>query len=91
MKRLLAVGALVVGAAIAFQALSRVRRGQLTAKVRARMAKRMERMIASLPEGSPPRLVMSILPQLRDQNDEILRMLREHAKHCQSAGAQVRE
>ena len=33
--------------------------------------------MASLPEGSPPKLVMSVLPQLRDQNEQIIRMLRE--------------
>ncbi len=77
MKRVIALGAIALGAVIAFQSFSRVRRGQLTATLRGRMLKRMERMMASLPEGSPPRLVMSILPQLRDQNEQILRLLRE--------------
>jgi hypothetical protein len=37
----------------------------------------MEHMMASLPESSPPKLVMSVLPRLRDQNDQIITMLRE--------------
>ena len=41
------------------------------------MLKSMEHMMASLPEGSPPKLIMSVLPQLREQNDQMLRMLRE--------------
>jgi hypothetical protein len=40
------------------------------------MIENMEHMMASLPEGSPPKLVMSILPRLQAQNDEILAMLR---------------
>jgi hypothetical protein len=37
----------------------------------------MEHMMASLPEGSPPKLIMSVLPRLRDQNDQMIAMLRE--------------
>ena len=37
----------------------------------------MEHMLASLPENAPPKLVMSILPRLRDQNDQIIAMLQE--------------
>jgi len=37
----------------------------------------MEKMMANLPEDSPPRLVMSILPKLREQNDQIIAMLQE--------------
>ena len=33
--------------------------------------------MASLPENSPPRLVMSVLPQLREQNNQIIGLLRE--------------
>lgn len=77
MKRFIALGAIVLGGAIAFQLLARKPRRQLGSAVRERVRKRMERMMAGLPEGSPPRLVMSVLPRLREQNDEILRMLRE--------------
>jgi hypothetical protein len=37
----------------------------------------MKRMMTSMPEDSPPRLVMSILPRLEAQNDEILALLKE--------------
>jgi hypothetical protein len=37
----------------------------------------MEHMMASLPEGAPPKLIMSILPKLQAQNDQIITMLRE--------------
>jgi len=37
----------------------------------------MEHMMASLPETSPPKLVMSILPRLSDQNEQIIAMLQE--------------
>lgn len=77
MKRLIALGAIVLGGAIAFQALTREPRRRMGSAVRRRMLKRMERMMAGLPESSPPRLVMSVLPRVREQNDEILRMLRE--------------
>ncbi len=77
MKRFIAVGAIMLGGAIAFQVLAREPRRRFSSAVRQRMLKRMERMMASLPEGAPPKLVMSVLPRLREQNDEILRMLRE--------------
>jgi hypothetical protein len=37
----------------------------------------MDRMMAGLPEGAPPKLVMTILPRLQEQNDQIIAMLRE--------------
>ena len=77
MKRLIACGAIVLGGVIALQALTPEPRRRLAAGVRQRMLARMERMMASLPEGAPPKLIMSVLPQLRQQNDEILRLLRE--------------
>lgn len=90
MHRLLAVGAAVAGGVIAVALLTRAPRRRLGATVRRRMLQRMERMMASLPEDSPPRLVMSVLPRLRDQNDEIIAMLREQnellRKQLQTAG-----
>lgn len=44
------------------------------AAVRRRM---MERMMQSMPEDSPPKLVKSILPRLKEQNDEVLLLLKE--------------
>ena len=43
-------------------------------KLRRRM---MERMMRSMPEDSPPKLIMSVLPRLREQNDQILALLKE--------------
>lgn len=77
MKRFIALAAIVLSGAIALQSLARKPRRRFTSVVRQRMLKRMERMMASLPEGAPPRLIMSVLPRLREQNEEILRMLRE--------------
>jgi hypothetical protein len=39
--------------------------------------KLMKRMIDAMPEDSPPKLVMSILPRLQEQNDQILALLKE--------------
>jgi hypothetical protein len=41
------------------------------------MAKHMERMMARLPDNAPPKLVVSILPRLKAQNDQIIALLRE--------------
>jgi hypothetical protein len=41
------------------------------------MASHMEKMMASFPEDAPPRLVKSVLPRLRAQNDQIIAMLQE--------------
>jgi hypothetical protein len=41
------------------------------------MAEHMERMMARLPENAPPRLVVSILPRLQAQNEQIIALLRE--------------
>jgi hypothetical protein len=41
------------------------------------MIEGMEHMMANLPEGAPPKLVMSILPKRQAQNDQIIAMLRE--------------
>jgi hypothetical protein len=52
--------------------------------------KRMEQMMASLPEGAPTKLVMSMLPRLQTQNDQIVAMLREQndllRQHVSSTG-----
>ena len=37
----------------------------------------MERMMERMPPDSPPKLIMSILPRLRDQNDAMIGLLRE--------------
>jgi hypothetical protein len=77
MNRLIALGAAVIGGVIAVRLLSRAPRGRLRSALSRRMLQHMEHMMASLPEGSPPKLVMSVLPRLRDQNDQIIAMLQE--------------
>jgi hypothetical protein len=37
----------------------------------------MRRMMASMPEDSPPKLIMSVLPSLQAQNERILALLEE--------------
>ena len=74
----LALGAVVVGGVIAARRLlpreARGPDGRPGATMRQRM---MARMLEGLPPDSPPRLVMSVLPRLREQNDEIIALLRE--------------
>lgn len=37
----------------------------------------MERVMDAMPEDSPPKLINTILPRLKQQNDEILVLLKE--------------
>jgi hypothetical protein len=37
----------------------------------------MERMMKGMPEDSPPKLIVSILPRLREQNEQILALLKQ--------------
>lgn len=76
MNRVIALGAAVVGGAIALQ-LPKRRRRRVGAAINRRMVQHMEHMMARLPENSPPKLITSVLPQLRDQNDQVIAMLRE--------------
>lgn len=77
MNRLTAVGAAAVGGLIVFRCLPRETRYRVTTTVAHWLAKRTETMMASLPEDAPPRLVMSVLPKLLAQNDQIIAMLKE--------------
>ena len=77
MNRFIALGAAVIGGVIAFRSLSRARRRRLGSVRGSRMLRHREHMMAILPDNSPPKLVMSVLPRLRDQNDQIIVMLRE--------------
>lgn len=77
MNRFIALGAAVIGGVIAFRFLSKALRLRLSSVLGGRMLRNMEHMMASLPDNSPPKLVMSVLPQLRDQNDQVIAMLRE--------------
>ena len=77
MNRFIVFGAAVVGGVIAFRSLSGAPRRRVGTALGLRMLRHMEHMMASLPESSPPKLVMSVLPRLREQNDQIIAMLRE--------------
>ena len=77
MNRLIILGAAVIGGVIALELSSEARRRGIAAALRRRMLRGMETMIASLPEDAPPRLVVTVLPRLRDQNDRIIALLQE--------------
>lgn len=77
MNRFIAIGAVIAGGVIAFRTLPGAPRQRLAAALNRRMLQRMEHMMACLPENSPPRLIMTVLPRLREQNDQIIAMLRE--------------
>ncbi len=66
-----------VAGVIAFRCLPREVRGRLGSIIKHRISQRCEHMLAGFPEGSPPKLVMSVLPKLQAQNDQIIAMLKE--------------
>ena len=74
--RLVTLGLTTVAGIIVLKSRHRITRaaGDWMAK---RMIDHMGRMMASLPEGAPPKLVASILPKLQVQNEQIIAMLRE--------------
>lgn len=78
MKKLLAIGAVVIGGIIVGR-WSRSAEGRgLDRHPRATIKQRMmARVMEGLPANSPPKLVMSILPRLQEQNEEIIALLRE--------------
>ena len=75
MRRLLALGAIAVGGVVVAR---RLRPAEGSSPDRTTFKQRMiARMMEGLPPDSPPKLVMSILPRLREQNEEIIALLRE--------------
>jgi hypothetical protein len=75
---LAALGGAAIGGVIGARWL--LRSGERSPDLRARASRRqgiMARMIERLPPESPPKLVMTILPRLREQNDDIIALLRE--------------
>jgi hypothetical protein len=78
MRRLLVLGAAVVGGVMVARRLVSSEQDGAADRPRPTMRQRMmARMLEGLPPDSPPKLVMSILPRLREQNDEIIVLLRE--------------
>ena len=76
-RKSIALGAAAVGGMIAMRSLSRGPRRRVTAAAGRRFRQRMEHLMANLPDDAPPKLIMSVLPRLREQNDQIITMLRE--------------
>ncbi len=90
MKRVLLVSGILVGGAVASRVLpekQRERMRRFAAKMRERMTSHMSRMMEEMPEDSPPRLVMSTLPRLAEQSDQILALLREQNALMRELGA----
>ena len=77
MKRPIALGIGVVAGLVVLGLLSKPRRGRIGSFVSERMLHHMEQVLASLPDNSPPKLVMTVLPRLSAQNEQILERLRE--------------
>ena len=82
MNRLVVLGVVAaVGGVIAWRFSPQQSRSRASAAPGSWMSKRMlrhmERMMASLPDNAPPKLVMSILPKLEAQNETIIALLRE--------------
>ncbi len=90
MKKLMLMSGILVGGAVASRLLSEEQREHLSglaARIRERLASHMGRMLEKMPEDSPPRLVMSTLPRLAEQNEEILSLLREQNALMRELGA----
>jgi type II secretory pathway component PulJ len=80
MKRFIAIAVAAVGGVIAFQCLPRGLRDRLTSGAKDRIREHMKQIMAGLPEDAPPKLVMSVLPKLQAQNDQIIAMLQEQSR-----------
>jgi hypothetical protein len=85
MKRLLFLTTVLAGAAVVLgrilpperrESISQMRES-MRGRMRERMMERMRRIMEEMPDDSPPKLVMSTLPRLQEQNDQILALLRE--------------
>lgn len=90
MKRLLLVSGILVGGAVIMRLKSEEAhqaRGRLAEKMTERLKSHMERVLEEMPEDSPPRLVMTTLPRLAEQNERILALLREQNALLQELGA----
>jgi hypothetical protein len=81
MKDLLFVIAVALGTVIAVRRLVPAeRRTQLRERLAQVPATMMERCMESLPEDSPPKVMTSAMRRFEEQNDELLRLIREQNK-----------
>jgi hypothetical protein len=60
---------------------------RLAARMRERAKSHMKHMMDRMPEDSPPRLVMSTLPRVAEQNDRILALLQRLMDQVQELSA----
>ena len=78
MRRLIPVAAVIVGGVMTVRwLLTSGEHGQERQPGGTMIGRMMRRMMERLPADSPPKLIMSILPELRKQNHEIIALLRE--------------
>lgn len=89
-KPLIALSLLAGGTAVAALARRRPEAGhRLASKAKERRGSHMERILARMPENSPPRLIMKTLPRLARQNEEILELLREDHRRLRELTSKV--
>jgi hypothetical protein len=81
MKELLFVAAIALGTAVAVRRLVPPgRRTQLRESLVGMPATMMERCMESMPEDSPPKVMISAMRRFEQQNDELLALVREQNK-----------
>ena len=81
MKGLLFVTAIALGTVVAVRRLVPAeRRTQLRESLAQMPATMMERCMESMPEDSPPKVMMSAMRRFEEQNDELLALSREQNK-----------
>ena len=81
MKELLFVTAVALGTVVAVRRLVPAeRRTQLRESLAQMPATMMERCMESMPEDSPPKVMMSSMRRFEEQNDELLALSREQNK-----------
>lgn len=83
MKKFVAFFLAIAGAAIGYRLLPPESRDRLGAAAQRSMSRHFARMMARLPDDAPPKLVISILPKLQEQNDQIIAMLKEQKQFLQ--------
>ncbi len=81
MTKTLLLTAVLVGGSVAVLRLMPAERRERLSQQRERMMEqmreRMSSMIESMPEDSPPKVIMSGIRRMQEQNEEIVALLRE--------------
>lgn len=81
MKKLLLLTAVAAGTAVAIRRLVPAeRRSELRESLAQMPATMMERCMESMPEDSPPKVMVSSMRRFEEQNDELAALLREQNK-----------